>query len=162
MKKINLLPEKVQKAKDVRRITIILAAVQAAIFLAAVLLYVFFSMWEARLNIEAQNLASFLVENPVRQADSESFHFLMQDEFLTKDTLIFAQTAPVGVWLYALRFDHGEINITARTEDIMKIQAHIETLSEFFYGIRLTNLAATDDGDYIYDINFFQDKQYMR
>ena len=162
MKKINLLPEKVQKAKDVRRITIVIAAVQTAVFLAAIVLFVLFSMWGARLNREAQSLDDLLRQSAAGQSSNETIHYFLQGEFLTKDALTHAQAAPHGVWLYALTFNHGEFSITAHTSDILNIQAHIKNLSEIFYGVRMTSLAATGEGGYVYELIFFQDNQAAR
>ena len=154
MKKINLLPHKTQKAKDVRRITNIIAAVQVAIFLAAGLLFAFFYVWETNLGTEAQNLAIFLRESPAVYTGNETFHDLLNEEFLDQDALINVKIAPEGTWLYAIRFDHGQISVTARSTDILSIQLHIDALGEFFYGIRLANLMSTDYGYYIYELIF--------
>ena len=153
MKKINLLPLEMQKAKDVRRVTIIIAAVQAAIFLAVVVLYVIFTVWEARLDREAQILAHFLGEIPIEQAANINFHFFIHDDFLTDDALRITQTVISGVRLAEIRFRFGEFGLTAETLDIMNIQAHIEALGEFFYYVRLASLVADDDGMYIYELN---------
>ena len=162
MKKINLLPEKVQKSKDVRRITIILAAVQAAFFLMAILLFAFFSIWEARLSREAQSLESYLRQRAPVQPANETIHYFFHGEFLTEDALANAQAVPNGIRLYAMRFNHGQMSITAHTADILKIQAHIKNLSEFFYGIRLASLAATDGCTYIYELVFYLDSATSR
>ena len=153
MKKINLLPQKVQRVKDVRRVTIIIAAVQAAIFLAVILLYVFFSMWETRLNREIGSLKHLIGESPVQQVARETPRFFLQEEFLIADALFAVQEVPHGITLYTIRFNHGEFSITARGADILNIQAHIETLNEFFYDIRLLSLTATDDGYYVYELS---------
>ena len=151
--KINLLPVKVQKAKDVRRITIIIAAIQVAIFLGVIFLYVFFSMWGVRISREKQTLESFLRETPTQQAGIEMTHFFFLEEFLTKDALLNAQAVPNGIWIYAIRFNHGELSISAHTMDILNILVHMEYLGEFFYNIRLTSLAAADEGTYIYELS---------
>ena len=152
MKKINLLPPKVQKVNDVRRLTIIIAAVQAVIFLAVFLLYVLFSVWEAQLNREAQSLDRLLRDSFVEQSVNDTFHFFWHEEFLTKDALVNVHIVPSGVRLYALTFNYGEFSISAHTEDIMNIQAHIELLSEHFYNVRLASLAATDNSFYVYEL----------
>ena len=154
MKKINLLPHKVQKSKNVRRVTIIIAAVQAAVFLTAVALYLFFSLWQARLEGEAQSLARHLRENPIQQAGIAAGHHVLHDDFLIKDDLVNAQTVPDGVWLVELRFGHGEFNITAAAFDILNIRTHMELLDGYFYGIMLTNLTAADGGYYVYELIF--------
>ena len=153
MKKINLLPHKMQRAKDVRRVTIITAAVQAAVFLAVLLMYVFFSLWEARLDREIQDLAHALVQSPVQQTANVNLYLFFQDEFLTKDALINAQKVTSGVRLSEIRFSLGEFSITAHTADILNIWAHIVLLEGFFYDVRLASIAATDDGVYIYELN---------
>ena len=152
MKKINLLPPRVQKAKDVRRISFIIAAVQAAIFLAAILVYVFVFTWEARLNREIHVLSIVLRDNPTEQQRNQTFHNFFAEDFLKADALINAQTAPSGIVLYAMRFGYGEISITARTADILNIQTHMELLDELFYDIRLVGLGVTDDGIYVYEL----------
>ena len=154
MKKINLLPHKVQKSKDVRRFTIIIAAVQAVIFLTVVVLYLFFSMWQARLESEVHSLIRFRAEDPVQHAGAGVRHHFFHDSFLEKDALISAQAVPDGIWLVELNFSHGEFSITAAAYDILKIQTHMELLDEYFYGIRLTNLTAADGGYYVYELNF--------
>ena len=153
MKKINLLPHKMQKAKDVRRITIIIAAVQAAIFLTAVLVYVFFSLWGARLSREIQGLTRLLIQNPVQQTADVNLNHFFHEEFLTRDALINVQKVTNGVRIVDIRFSLGEFSITAHTADILNIMAHIELLDEFFYDVRLTSIAATDEGMYIYELN---------
>ena len=154
MKKINLLPKEAQRAKDVRRVTIIIAAVLAVIFLAVVLLYVFFSMWETRLNREIQSLNHLLSESPTQQAVRETPRFFLQEEFLIADALFAAQEVPRGISLHTIRFSHGEFSITAHATDILNIQAHMEALNEYFYDIRLLSLTATDDGYYVYELVF--------
>ena len=153
MRKINLLPQNAQRVKDVRRVTIIITAGLAVIFLAVVLLYVFFSVWEARLNREVYRLNHLLSESPAQQAVRETPRFFLEEDFLVADALFTAQKVPHGILLYAIRFNHGEFSITARTTDILSIQAHLESLNEFFYDIKLLSIAATDDGYYIYELS---------
>ena len=154
MTKINLLPHKAQKVKDVRRVTIIIAAVQAVIFLAVIFLYVFISVWETRLNLEVQNLDHLRVQNPMQQTIRRTIHNFSPGDFLTTDALTIVQEVPDGIRLYAIRFEFGEFGLTAHTIDIMNIRTHIETLYEYFYDIRLTNLMAAYGGYYIYELNF--------
>ena len=154
MKKINLLPHAAQKTKDVRRVAITIAAVQAAIFVSIVFLYVFFSMLETRQNREIASLTRQLRQNPQAQTQTGSIPEFLHESILTMDALENVQKAPSGVWIYAIRFDHGEISLTAHTSDILQIHLHIETLSEFFFDIRLGNLAAAEEGHYIYELNF--------
>ena len=153
MKKINLLSQKAQRAKDVRRVTIIITAVLAVIFLAVILLYVFFSMWETRLNREIGSLNYLLGESPAQQVVRETPRFFLQEDFLNADALFAVQEVPHGISLHAIRYNHGEFSITARAMDILNIQSHIEALNEFFYDIRLLSLTATDDGYYVYEIS---------
>ena len=153
MKKINLLPHEVQKAKDVRRIAIIIAAVQAAIFVSALLLYVFFSMLQSRQSQEIESLIRQQRQNPSMPAQTWSFPDLLHEEFLTIEAFENVQTASDGIWLYAIRFEHGNFNITARATDILYIQAHIEALSEYFNDIRLVNLLAANYGYYVFELN---------
>ena len=154
MNKINLLPLKAQKSKDVRLTTIIIAAVLAVIFLAAFLLFLFFSLWEARLNREIQGLTYLLGERVPYVAGNETSRHFLYEEFLTKDAFKNAQTAPSGISLEEIWFNFGEIGITARTADIYNIQVHMEVLGEYFYDIRLASLAVSYDGYYIYELNF--------
>ena len=154
MKKINLLPHATQKTKDVRRVAITIAAVQAAIFVSIVFLYVFFSMLETRQNREIASLAGQLRQSPDVQTQTGPFPDFLHENFLTMDALENVQTAPDGVWIYAIRFDHGEISLTAHTIDILHIHLHIEALSEFFFDIRLGNLVAVEEGYYVYELSF--------
>ena len=155
MKNINLLPHDLQKAKDVRRVTIIITGVQIVAFSAVVLLYVIFSIWEARLDREVQVLARLTGESAMQQAGVGARHHFFHEDFLLKDALVNAQTVPDGVWLVVLRFSHGEFGITAATSDILNIQAHMELLDKYFNDIRLSNLTASDDGYYVYELYFF-------
>ena len=154
MTKINLLPHKAQKVKDVRRVTIIIAAVQAVIFLAVILLYVFISVWEARLYQEVQSLDHLWVQSPVQQTLRGTIQNFLPGDFLTTYALTKVQEVPNGVRLYAIRFEFGEFGITAHTNDILNIRKHIETLYEYFYDIRLSNLMTAYGGYYVYELNF--------
>ena len=154
MKKINLLPKEAQRVKDVRRVKIIIAAVLAVIFLAAILLYVFLYVWETRLNREIGSLNHLLGESLTQQVVREVPRFFLNEEFLVADALFAAKEVPLGISLYAIRFSNGEFSITASAADILNIQAHIEALNEYFYDIRLLSLAVTDDGYYVYELNF--------
>ena len=154
MKKINLLPHKVQKAKDAKRIAILIAAVQIAVFLTLIVLYAFLSIWGARLEREALSLRRLLGVNPVQQAGIGIRHHVMQEEFLSQEDFINAQVLPSGIRLIEMGFVRGEFRLVAATSDILYIKTHMELIEGHFYDIRLTHLAASGDGYYVYGLVF--------
>ena len=163
MTKINLLPPHVQKAKTARRFTIMVAAIQTTVFAALVLFYVLLALWQAGIDNELSDLkdsvalVAALTPNPPQETVGRlpPLHGFAVYDFLSKDALTQVHSVPDGVWLYSIRFNHGEISLEARTQDLHNVYSHMEALGAYFYDVRLVGLSSIYDGSYSYELVFF-------
>ena len=153
MTNINLLPKDMQKTKDVRRIAILVAAVQAAVFLAVIALAALFSALNSKNEKEAALLGRQLLQAEAMLPAREASAAIPPYGFLPRATLGNAVTVPCGVLITAIRFSHGEFSLAAMTDCVANIQAHMEALGELFLDIRLARLAALACGSYVYELS---------
>ena len=165
MKKINLLPHWVQKSKAKRRLVILLAAVQAAIFLVLCIVVISLSVWESRIFDYSRELdeklgffdpVSAQVSAELQAARANAAYikeFLALPEIFTWDFLtIIPDTIPIGVSLTRLEYKNGEMLFISSVTDIITIETHRAVLAGIFPNVRIGRISSLEGGSYSYEL----------
>ena len=156
MKRINLLPKEAQRLKDVRRGVIVVAAVQAAIFLAGLCLYPLLASREESLQDRINEKRGVLAEISAgaNAPTGANFH-VWHEEFLSRDTIFNIMTLPEHVIFESVRFGLDEVNLVCRTKCISNIESHEYSLRGVFQGVTLVRVASAEDGYFLYEFRIY-------
>ena len=153
MKRINLLPREAQRLKDVRRTIKIMAAVQAAFFMAGVFLFFLLSSWDAALENHVSErrrvLREILYASDAMATPGANVRFWDED-FLFPETVLNIMEMPKNVLFEAIRYAGGEFFLVCRTSCISNIELHENMLLSFFPEVTLVRIVAVE-GYFIYE-----------
>jgi hypothetical protein len=162
---IDLLPPWAQKAKARRKRIKILAAVQAVVFLllATVIFFAKASEREAwneyhtlSAKIDAFDPGHSRLADELAVARAETYIEAFDSDWL--DFIL--DSTPDGAVLQALSYNDSGFLISARTHDILTIEAHIANLSESFTYVSSGRLARMESHVYAYEIKINSERLF--
>lgn len=169
MKKLDLLPNWVQEAKQNRMFKQRIAAVQVAIFLAIILTVLMINAIEERRHLRIYELTQKIQSaNPAWEqavtdlrnahARAELLEYFMQNHaphrfdptWLTE----MLDSAPTTATLERIRYSNNQFTITTKTTNIAIAETHKQNLvkTEAFQSVNIGQVTGLDDGYYSYEL----------
>ncbi|MCL2577588.1 MAG: hypothetical protein FWE27_06015 [Defluviitaleaceae bacterium] len=163
---MNLLPEWAQKAKARKSLIKNLAFAQTAIFLLLITGIFLLNAWEKQIRNHhselSKKLSAFDTAPSEMAAELQSARTQATyiEEFLSEilpaafdvNSLDFIQSAtPENTSLTRINYEHQELLIVSRTNDLNNAETHRANLSQFFSYVYVGRITRTDD-DYTYEM----------
>ncbi|MCL2199484.1 MAG: hypothetical protein FWB80_11220 [Defluviitaleaceae bacterium] len=161
-KHINLMPNWAVKAKAHRRLIIILALVQIAIFLLLGLFVLHVNAQTERTREHSRTLSekiSALDEAPTKAAEElrtlrELYAYISEitgTDFNSEWLDFITFSLPINAELSRIDYSNGELILLATTDDLTVAGQHRENLTVLFEYVTLVRITRTD-GLYVYEI----------